>query len=228
MPELESYKTLHLSPAKITLFVLLVISVSALLLVWQRYQAVKKDLADLQNPQVQQSKMKEEMRILVTKVARLTPVPSGEPTVATIVDSQSLAREQVFFKEAKNGDKVLIYGDQAIIYDPQADKIVNIGPVLIIDEEATLATTSVEIRNGSQKIGAANELAEQLQAAGFAIAAISNAANLDYQDILLVNLSNKDVSDLEAELQVRAIKQLPAGEAESLQDVVVILGNKGD
>ena len=73
----------------------------------------------------------EEVKSLVTKVSRLLIVPTDEtPTVATVSDPDAL-KNQSFFVDAKKGDKVLIYSNakKAVLYDPVADKIVNVAPL---------------------------------------------------------------------------------------------------
>lgn len=54
-----------------------------------------------------------------------------EPALATIVDKNKINSE--FFKQAENGDRVLIYQKNriAIIYRPSIDRIVAVGPVTI-------------------------------------------------------------------------------------------------
>ncbi len=74
---------------------------------------------------------KAETQSLVSKVNRLTVLPTGEqPTVATVSDVSKLSG-QTFFANAKNGDKVLIYSQakKAILYRPGEDKIINIAPL---------------------------------------------------------------------------------------------------
>ena len=82
-----------------------------------------------------------EIKSLVQKVGRLAILPTDEtPTVATVSDPDAL-KSQAFFVDAKKGDKVLIYSNakKAILYDPVADKIVNIAP--LNSESATPTTT---------------------------------------------------------------------------------------
>ncbi len=72
-----------------------------------------------------------EVKSLVEKVGRLAIIPTDEtPTVATVSDPEAL-KGQSFFVDAKKGDKVLIYSNakKAVLYDPVADKIVNIAPL---------------------------------------------------------------------------------------------------
>ena len=66
-------------------------------------------------------------------MGKLLALPSDEkPTVATITDVEKL-KEQVFFKNAMNNDKVLIYtkAKKAILYRPSENKIVEVGAVNI-------------------------------------------------------------------------------------------------
>lgn len=70
---------------------------------------------------------------IVDAVSKLIILPTNEtPTVATITDLSKLDG-QLFFADAKLGDKVLIYtqAQKAILYDPAANKIVEIAPLNI-------------------------------------------------------------------------------------------------
>jgi hypothetical protein len=80
-----------------------------------------------------QAQAQAEVDMLVTEVGKLLALPTDEkPTVATITDVEKL-KEQVFFKNASNGDKVLIYtkSKKAILYRPSEKKIVEVGAVNI-------------------------------------------------------------------------------------------------
>jgi hypothetical protein len=70
---------------------------------------------------------------VVSSVSRLMSLPEDEkPTVATVTDSEKI-KDQVFFKNSKNGDKVLIYpkAQKAILYRPSENRIVEVGAVNI-------------------------------------------------------------------------------------------------
>jgi len=69
------------------------------------------------------------------KVGRLAFLPKDEMPDVALVSEPELLREQVFFKEAKKGDIVLIYTNakKAILYDPIADKIISMAGVNIGD-----------------------------------------------------------------------------------------------
>jgi hypothetical protein len=68
---------------------------------------------------------------LVEKIGILVFLPKDEtPTLATVSDPE-LLKNQPFFADAKKGDKVLIYTNakKAILYDPVANKIVNMAAI---------------------------------------------------------------------------------------------------
>ena len=94
-------------------------------------RSYKQELEQIrQNPQ---TLAQQEAEALIAKVGRLIVLPEGErPTIATVTDPERL-RDQAFFAQAKKGDKVLIYANarKAILYDPVADKILEVAPVNI-------------------------------------------------------------------------------------------------
>ncbi len=227
--EVAEVATKSIDLSKIILSLALIISVVALIGLAVKYLNLKKELDYLQDPQAQQARSKRETQDLVAQVGKLMVLPEGEPTVATVVDAEALAKEQDFFKDAKNGNKVLIYKEKAILFNVEEGRIVNVGPIFSSNSLGAPNqdnTLNIEVRNGSKKIGAANELGDQLKTKGYNVAEVANAAKADYEGNLLVNLTGKDVKGLETELGLIATDKLPEGEATSSQDVVVILGNK--
>lgn len=104
-------------------FLLLLVGVAAGNYYYQ-YQLVKND---------PQKVVQEESQALVAAVSKLIVLPEGEqPTIATVSDPEAL-KGQAFFAKAKKGDKVLIYTNarKAILYDPVAQKIVEVAPLTI-------------------------------------------------------------------------------------------------
>lgn len=93
----------------------------------------------------------EEVASVVEKVQKIMILPEGEqPTLATVADPSRL-KEQPFFAKAKVGDKVLLYANarKAILYDPVANKIVEVAPINIgnpapIDPQPTPKTENKE------------------------------------------------------------------------------------
>ena len=68
---------------------------------------------------------------ILTKVAKLMVLPQGEkPTVALVSDLKPL-KDQIFFKNAKLGDALLMYAraKRAVLYRPSENKIIEVAPI---------------------------------------------------------------------------------------------------
>jgi cytoskeletal protein RodZ len=108
----------------VILVVLVLASVAAAGYYYSQYQDIKK------NPQ---QVTIDETKAIVAKVSKSLTLPEKEqPTLATVLDKEKL-KDQAFFKDAQNGDKILIYTEakKAIIYRESEDKIINVGPILL-------------------------------------------------------------------------------------------------
>lgn len=74
---------------------------------------------------------KQETKDLLSKVAKLYLIPTGEePTIATVSDPEAL-RNKSFFTQSQKGDKVLIFikAGKAVLYRPSINKIIEIVPI---------------------------------------------------------------------------------------------------
>lgn len=99
-----------------------------------KYNEANKDVTRLANPQ---EAAKEEVTRLTNAVGQLIDIPKGEtPTLATVSDASKL-KSQAFFTKAENGDKVLIFtkAKRAILYRPSTDKIIEVAPVNLGNNE---------------------------------------------------------------------------------------------
>lgn len=67
---------------------------------------------------------------VVDKVGKIYALPGEKPTVADITDKDKL-KDQAFFKDAENGDYLLIFSEKklAIIYRESTNKLINVGPI---------------------------------------------------------------------------------------------------
>ena len=73
---------------------------------------------------------------LVDEVGKIIKLPEGEaPTIATVTDLEKV-KDQAFFKNAQQGDKVLVYtgAKKAYLYRPSDNKIIEVGVVNINNE----------------------------------------------------------------------------------------------
>lgn len=103
---------------------------------YTKNQNLKKENARLANPQ---EAAKEETERLKQDVGALIELPANEsPTVATVVDASKL-KEQAFFANAQNGDRVLMFpqAKKAILYRPSTKKIIEVAPINIGNNTST-------------------------------------------------------------------------------------------
>lgn len=109
-------------------FVALAILVVALLGVAGVFAKKYYDLR--QNPNQAQAAERKE---LVSEVSKLYALPKDEQPIVGEVQDVSKLKEQPFFKNAKNGDKILIYKEArlAIVYRADQNKLINVGPIAI-------------------------------------------------------------------------------------------------
>jgi uncharacterized membrane protein len=90
-----------------------------------------------------QKAAQDQTRELVNKVAQLVILPKDEePTIATVTDVSKL-KDQPFFANAQEGDKVLIYSTakKAILYRESINKIIEVAPVNIGDNTTGVTPT---------------------------------------------------------------------------------------
>jgi hypothetical protein len=204
------------------------------------------------NPVVAQQDVKD----ILAKVSKLIDLPTDEtPTIATVSDVDKL-HDQPFFAKAKNGDKVLIYtkAKKAILYDPTANKILEVGPLLTPSTTPT-ATGSATISISPAKSKAANASdsatansdvkvvlyngtpvtglttpVEKILKDKFPNVTIvdkDTAVKKDYAKTLVIDLDTKKKEDADAIAKAlnADISSLPAGETKPADaEVLIIVG----
>ncbi|MBU0546315.1 LytR C-terminal domain-containing protein [Patescibacteria group bacterium] len=222
------------------LLILFLIAVAGFAWSYNGYVQTRKELALLSDPNAKEEVSKKETEQLVESLKKLVVLPEDEtPTVATITDAAAMAKEQPFYKDAHNGDKLLVYmqARKAYIYDPNRNILVNIGPIYIDDQAQAPSTSTpeakmlnVEVRNGSNTPGKGTLLAIELKKdPNITVLSASNADNKDYQGILIVDLSGGakagEISALADSLEAKVVSVVPSGERASSAEVLVIAGN---
>lgn len=70
---------------------------------------------------------------ILDELSKIILLPEDEtPTVISIMDVEQLKREnEKFYKDAVNGDILIIYSDKAIVFRRREKKIINVAPVFI-------------------------------------------------------------------------------------------------
>lgn len=220
------------------LFLILIVSVSGL---GYLYYQTRQELKFLASPAGQEQLSQKEVEQVVNALGKLALLPEEEPVVATIVDVAALSSQSAFYKRAENGDKLVVFSEaqQAFIYSPGRNKIVNVGPLLIDDapvgdnangttEQVSAETVSVEVRNGSAAAGRGTQLSQEIASTidDVEISAVTSAAKTDYASVVVVNrggnTSLATAQQIAAKYGVQVQSSLPEGEATSTADIIVI------
>ena len=120
----------------------------------------------------------QELQSVTTEVGKLMILPQGEePTIATVSDKSKLTGQD-FFKNAQNGDKILIYANAklAIIYRPSINKIVNVAPLFNAQNNSNTNSQSK-----SQPVESNNKSAAQASPATNQTAPVATPASFSTQ-----------------------------------------------
>jgi hypothetical protein len=119
----------------VVLWVIVIVLIIALgFMFWKNKQ--------LSKPEAQTKLAEQASQSVIDSVAKLIIVPEDKPTVATITDVEKLrAANETFYKNAQNGDMLLLYSTQAIIYRSAENKIVNVAPVVVSPDQPGQETT---------------------------------------------------------------------------------------
>jgi hypothetical protein len=189
---------------------------------------------------------------LVAEVGEKMVLPTGEtPTLATVSDVSKL-QDQPFFKNAQNGDKVLIFGNakEAIMYRPSIHKIIAVAPVNApvtdVSQAGQQATPSgsltptpisqkikVVVLNSTKEAGLARKGADLLSKSTADVISTANAVGEYDKTTVSVVSNDKKISDEAIKSLVSVytkvkptVVSLPAAEkAPTDADVVIILGS---
>ncbi len=164
--------------------------------------------------------------------------PDEPPTVAEIKNVDQLkSQNPLVYRDAQEGDDVLFWKDQIVIYSPSKDRIVLAMPLSIPTTSSTATTTTqpsspqapenatIEVRNGSPVPGTARTVAKTLISNGLNITAYNDAKRHDYAHVMILNASGKPLPQTLAKLKQllggEVVDSLP-DEAKTKSDILVI------
>ncbi len=90
------------------------------------YNQAKDAETLLKNPE---AVAKKETKEVVDRAGKLLILPDEEPQMATVLDVEKL-KDQPFFKQAQNGDKILVFpkAQKAVLYRASTNIIVEVSP----------------------------------------------------------------------------------------------------
>ncbi len=220
--------------------------------VW-RYVTVTQELNKLKTNANQITA--DDQKKLLDEVSKVILLPEGEsPTIALVTDVEQLKNQQ-FFVNAKNGDRVIIYPNakKAILYRPSDKRVIDVAPVNlnasdsaqatenspvispkpVVKGESTavpnLPTGTVELRNGTLTQGLTQKYEPELKqkAPSLTISARGNAKKTDYAKSMLIDTSGTRLAEAKVLASSLGIPVgvLPEGEIPATTDYLILLGN---
>jgi hypothetical protein len=128
-----------------------------------------------------------QVQAVISRVSKFMVVPSDEkPSVVVLRGTAELAAQQPFYRDAKDGDVLIVYSSRAIIYDAKANKLVSVSPIqqntatpvpsTVASGSAQVTPTptpsgtpvapeksTIEVRNGTSTSGLAGKMASDLK-----------------------------------------------------------------
>lgn len=213
-------------------FVLVFLLVLALLTSYYFYIKYQSSKQSLSNPQ---ASVEEEIDTLKKKIGALIELPKNEEPIPATVSDITKLKDQVFFTNAKNGDKVLIYSKAklAVLYRPTTNKIINVAPVNIGEANVTptgAQTYKIVLYNGTKTVGLTAKRQEDLysKTKEFEVLDRDNASADTYNKTLVIDfVGNSTAAKALATFMGGEVTSLPNGEKKPEgADFLVILGEE--
>lgn len=177
----------------------------------------------------------QELSSVLEKVNKLMELPQDEtPTLATVLNKDEL-KDQDFFKNAENGDKVLVYvqNKKAVLYRPSTNKIIEVMPVYNDETEQAAASGAISsspkvaLYNGSGESGITSDAETKIKEkiANVEITTKENASKSDYSKTIVVDLSGNMAEQAKtiADALGGEVGSMPDGETKPNADILVIV-----
>lgn len=213
---------------KILIIVLIIVALGAgAYLLLNKYGVIKT----VQLAWQMQSQQMADQKVL-DKLGKILELPKDvTPTMAVVTDAEKLKEAQPFLANAKNGDRLIIYPDMAILYDTDANKIMKVGPVNITSTpEATPVNFAVYNSLTSDPSNAKTAEMETKIKTAFNNAAVTikaNTAKADYPETLVVDIAgnNPNIQKIADALGAK-LSGLPIGEKKPEGVAVLVIIGK--
>lgn len=183
-----------------------------------------------------QAQEEADIATIVPYVSKYMVLPDEKPTIATVVDKEKLNKSQPFFKDAENGDKILVFQNarKVLLYRNHgtgSGKVINFDVFVInppANQQGNVRALPVEIRNGAGDAALAAAVEKRLKdAAGATVqTSVSDAKASDYKGILVVDPSGKNAQSAQevATFLKGQVGALPRGETAQGDGLVIFVG----
>lgn len=187
---------------------------------------------------------------VVERVARHIAIIVGEePTIATIQDPEILRQQNPdFYRDAKVGDRLLIWSDKAVLYSEADDLIISVLPVSSIPQQVQASSTgsseqiisdemrqgidsiSIEVRNGTWTPGLGKMMSDALTEKGWLVLKPRDAGVKGYEKTIIaiqnLNASTTEYVDiLASDIGAEIVDNIPSSENTVKGDILVIVGS---
>ena len=207
-------KSKKFSLSKIVILLLLLVPSATAVYYYQKNKEARKDPAIAQ---------KQEIDDLVAKVKKIMLVPDETPTLATVEDKEKL-KDQPFFKDAQNGDKILIFtaSKKAIIYRPSDNRVINSGPIAVTsDTAAANITVAVLASKSSSQVDTTKTALNTLK--GLTLSDGTAKANYEKTQVFDASGNNSQKTDeIVSKLGAEKITKLPEGETAPTGAAIIV------
>lgn len=165
-----------------------------------------------------------------------------KPLVVSIVNIEELqTKDPIFYKDAKNGDKIFIWAEKIALYSSEADKLMAVMPRALWDQVNLPASSSTDstqvkaldekatitVKNGTTKAGVAKEIADLLIENGLDVIKTGDAKSKAYTQSQIIRLSEKAWPKTEEILTKNLKVDVVQGDAANysdMSDYIVIVG----
>jgi len=120
-------------------FILAIIGLAGgLVYLYLEYQKTQNKIKALKDPQKRLEFDKEQAEEVVKKLCKIMLCPNEEYTVAIITDIETAKNENpVFFKDARNGDRFILFKTKAVIFREEENLIINVAPYVYNPQNST-------------------------------------------------------------------------------------------
>ncbi|QQR60515.1 LytR C-terminal domain-containing protein [Candidatus Uhrbacteria bacterium] len=206
-----------------------------------------KSGSDMSNIEVRDGVDPKEVANIIERVRELVVADSDEmPTVATVQDISVLRPQNpTLYRDAQNGDKLLVWSDKVVVYSATKDRLLVVMPINVTPDTTTQNTppdarvaaataaeepsVTIEVRNGSATPGAARVLNDKLKAEGFQTLAPADAKNKAYPATIIYNATGKAIPKTLEKLIASTggtVVTAAEGEGRTSADLLIIIGAK--
>jgi len=195
---------------------------------------------------------KDDIQGLIKRISDLIVIKADEePTVATVQDANLLRQNNpLFYQDAENGDRLLVWSDKAVLYSTRMDKLLSVMPIALLNASQQAANQTVgnqppqptsdqqqttvlsenakiQVLNGTATPGMAKKLSAVLAQNQIKVATMGDAKDKTYAKTIIVKLSDKPLTATLQALQTvlnAEVVSAPSAEKGLSGDVAIIVG----